>query len=162
MKIFKSTNRSTRLTVALLVTVFFASVSALAETSDTTKKEKKAYRSPESVAGAITTSVTQAKSLYEQGVAFVDVRNPRFFAKGHIPGAFHLDFKYNFDEEKLSAVADKNKPLVIYCSGVVCSRSYRASASAVSWGFKTVHYFRGGIADWKKAGYTISTSDSTP
>ena len=117
--------------------------------------EKKEYRSPESVAGAITTPVDEAKALYDQGVTFIDVRNPRFFARGHIPGAHHLDFKYNYDEVKLTAVADKGKPVVIYCSGVMCSRSYRASASAVSWGFEQVHYFRGGIADWQKAGYPI-------
>jgi rhodanese-related sulfurtransferase len=119
------------------------------------KAEKKQYRSPESVAGAITTSVDEAKSLYDQGVTFIDVRNPRFYAKGHIPGAHHLDFKYNYDEAQLTAVADRDEPIVIYCSGVVCSRGYRASASAVSWGFSTVHYFRGGIADWQKAGYPI-------
>lgn len=117
--------------------------------------EKSEYRSPESVSGAITTTPSQAKKLFDDGVAFIDVRNPRLYARGHIPRAFHLDFKNDYDEAKLLAIAEKSQPIVIYCSGVKCSRSYRASAKAVSWGFQTVHYFRGGIVDWKKAGYPV-------
>jgi rhodanese-related sulfurtransferase len=141
--------------VIVLVSFFVFVPCSYSEPKSETEGGKKEYRSPESVAGAITTSVDEAKALYDQGVTFIDVRNPRFYAKGHIPGAYHLDFKYNYDEAKLTAVADRGKPIVIYCSGVMCSRSYRASASAVSWGFETVHYFRGGIADWEKAGYPI-------
>lgn len=121
--------------------------------------EESEYRSPESVDGAISTSVEQARALYDQGAVFVDVRNPRLYAKKHIPGAFHLDLKYNFDEEKLAAIATKDQPIVIYCSGVKCSRSYRASEKAVSWGYTKVHYFRGGIVDWKKAGYPVEVSE---
>ena len=121
--------------------------------------EESEYRSPESVDGAISTSLEQARALYDQGAVFVDVRNPRLYAKKHIPGAFHLDLKYSFDEEKLAAVATKEQPIVIYCSGVKCSRSYRASEKAVSWGYAKVHYFRGGIVDWKEAGYPVEVSE---
>lgn len=117
--------------------------------------EKSKYQSPEHVEGAITTSVLDAKKLFDQGVVFIDVRNPRYYAKGHIPGAFHMDFKHNFDEPILDGVAKKDQSIVIYCSGVKCSRSYRASEKAISWGFSQVHYFRGGFADWKKMGYDI-------
>ncbi len=117
--------------------------------------DKKEYRSPEQVDGTIKTSVQEAKELFDKGTVFIDVRNPRLYARAHIPGAFHLDLKSNFDESKLDAVAGKDQPIVIYCSGVKCSRSYRAAAKAVSWGFTKVHYFRGGIVDWKKAGYPV-------
>jgi rhodanese-related sulfurtransferase len=122
--------------------------------------DKKAYRSPDTVTGAVTVSVQQAKELFDQGVAFLDVRSPRLYAKGHILGTYHLDFKYNFDEEKLASVAKIDQPLVIYCSGVKCSRSYRASEKAVEWGYTKVYYFRGGIVEWKKAGYPIEKGDS--
>ena len=122
--------------------------------------DKKEYRSPETVEGAVTVSVQQAKEFFDQGVTFLDVRNPRLYANGHVPGTYHLDYKYNFDEEKLASVAEKNQPLVIYCSGVKCSRSYRASEKALEWGYTKVYYFRGGIVEWKKAGYPIEKSDS--
>lgn len=116
------------------------------------------YSSPEHVDGTTTISVQEAKALFDQGVPFVDVRNPRLFAGGHIVGAHHLDLKNGFSEEALAAVAGRDQPLVIYCSGVKCSRSYRASTKAVSWGFKQVRYFRGGIADWRDAGYPTEKS----
>lgn len=122
--------------------------------------DKKAYRSPETVEGAVTVSAQQAKELYDQGVMFLDVRSPRLYAKGHIQGTFHLDLKNNFNEEKLASVANKDQSLVIYCSGVKCSRSYRASEKAVEWGYSNVYYFRGGIAEWKKAGYPVEKGSS--
>jgi rhodanese-related sulfurtransferase len=57
-------------------------------------------------------------------------------------------------------VAKKDQPIVIYCSGVKCSRSYRASEKAVEWGYTKVYYFRGGIVEWKKAGYPVEKGDS--
>ena len=128
-------------------------------TTGASHAEKSSYRSPEYVEGAITTSLLEAKILYDQDNVFIDVRNPRFYAKGHIPGAHHFDFKYNFDESKLESVAKKDQPIIIYCSGIKCSRSYRASAKALAWGFSKVHYFRGGFADWKKAGYEIDVQN---
>lgn len=132
------------LVVVLMVNMIFPG------TSNAGKKE---YSSPESVAGAATVAVAEAKKLFDEGVVFIDVRNSRLFTKSHIPGAVHLDFKYSYDEQKLNNVASLDQPIVIYCSGVACSRSYRASEKAVSWGYTKVKYFRGGIVDWRKAGY---------
>ncbi len=60
--------------------------------------------------------------------------------------------KDRFTEETLSAVVARDQPFIVYCSGVKCSRSYRAAARAVKWGFTRVIYFRGGIVDWRDAG----------
>ena len=141
--------------VLLLVLGFFAGLSMTAQAE--TKKE---WRSPEHVEGAITTSLQQAKTLFDEGVVFVDVRNVRLYTKKHIPGAYHLDLKNGFEEEALAAIVKRDQPVVIYCSGVKCSRSYKASARAVSWGFSKVHYFRGGIVAWKNAGYPLKYADS--
>ena len=128
------------------------SVTARAETN-------KEWRSPEHVEGAITVSLQQAKTLFDEGIVFVDVRNVRLYTKKHIPGAYHLDLKDGFEEEALAAIVERDQPVVIYCSGVKCSRSYKASARAVSWGFSKVHYFRGGIVAWKNAGYPLKYAD---
>ncbi len=117
------------------------------------------YRSPETVEGATTISAEQARAMFDQGEAFIDVRNPKLYARKHIPGAHHLDLKYAFSEETLGKVAAKDQSIVIYCSGVKCSRSYRAAELALSWGYQKVYYFRGGIVDWKKAGYPTETSN---
>lgn len=113
------------------------------------------YRSPEHVEGAVSIDVKQAKALFDQGVKFIDVRSPRLYARRHIPGVHHLDLKHVFDEESLAAVAARDEPIVIYCSGVKCSRSSRASEKAVSWGYSKVYYFRGGIVAWREAGFPV-------
>lgn len=118
------------------------------------------YRAPEQVDGARTVQVEEVKQLHDAGAVFVDVRNPRLYARRHIPGAIHLDLKTAYNESALSAVADKQQPLVLYCSGVKCSRSSRASKMAVDWGFSDVLYFRGGIVDWRNAGYPVDSGNT--
>ena len=110
------------------------------------------YRSPEQVEGATAIDVDEARRLHGQGVVFVDVRNPRLYARRHVPGAVHLDLKDRFTPETLGAVVARDQPFVVYCSGVKCSRSWRAAARAVKWGYTRVYYFRGGIVDWRDAG----------
>jgi rhodanese-related sulfurtransferase len=121
---------------------------------------KAGYSAPLEVTGARTVTAEEVKSLFDAGVVIIDVRNPRLHARRHIPGAVHLDLKDVYDEESLAAVAKKDEPLVIYCSGVKCSRSSRASEKAVSWGYKKVLYFRGGIVDWRDAGYPVESGES--
>ena len=107
------------------------------------------YISPMHAPGATTVSVDEAKWLFDEDAVFIDVRNPRFYARRHVPGAHHLDKKDAFTREALEAVANKDQPIVIYSSGIHCGRAYRAAVEAVSWGYKKVYYFRGGIIDWK-------------
>jgi rhodanese-related sulfurtransferase len=115
------------------------------------------YRSPEHAPGTTTVTVDEAKWLFDDGAVFIDVRNPRFFARRHVPGAYHLDMKDAFTRESLAAVARKDQPIVIYSSGVKCGRAHRASVLAVSWGYEKVHYFRGGIIDWKDVQYPMES-----
>jgi rhodanese-related sulfurtransferase len=120
------------------------------------------YASPEQVEGAVTVEVEEARRLHAAGVAFVDVRNPRLYARRHIPGAIHLDLKDRYTPETLAAVVAKDQPFVVYCSGVRCSRSHRAAAFAVEWGYSQVRYFRGGIVDWRDAGLPMDSTTPPP
>lgn len=117
------------------------------------------WESPAAVAGATTVSPEQARALHAQGVPFVDVRSARQFGIRHIPGAHHLDLNDGFGKEALQRIAAQAQPLVIYCNGVKCSRSYNACEQAVAWGFTQVHYFRGGIAEWRRAGLPVASPD---
>ncbi|MGB5225129.1 MAG: rhodanese-like domain-containing protein [Arenicellales bacterium] len=141
----------------LLVFTFFLFTYAI--TGQPGYAAKKGYIAPEQVPGAALVTAAEAKALHDAGVVFIDVRSPRLYNRRHIPGVVHLDLKDTFDEESLARVAKKDQPLVIYCSGIKCSRSSTASADAVSWGFKKVHYFRGGIVEWRDAGYPVESSE---
>jgi len=115
------------------------------------------YRSPEQAPGATTVTMDEAKWLFDDGAVFIDVRNSRFFANRHIPGAHHLDMKDAFTEATLAAVAEKDQQIVIYASSERCGRAHKGAKLAVSWGYKNVYYFRGGIVDWKSVEFPINS-----
>ncbi len=48
-----------------------------------------AVTSPETVSGATTVSLEEAGQLFNEGVAFIDVRQPSDFDASRIPGAVH-------------------------------------------------------------------------
>lgn len=109
--------------------------------------------SPASIAGAKTIDAAQAKALFDKGTLFVDVRSDKDWAAGRIPDAVHIELKKVFSEATLGKEAKKSDPIVIYCNGVSCHRSSKATAQAVGWGYTNVNYYRLGYPDWKSAGY---------
>jgi tetratricopeptide (TPR) repeat protein len=68
------------------------------------------------VKGATTVDVTTAKALFDRGVPFVDVRGNSPWAKGHIPGAVHLEPYSVFSKIELSKIVKKDDEVVIHCS----------------------------------------------
>ena len=110
------------------------------------------------VNGASTINLEQAIALHDKGVPFVDIS--RFWSKQRIPGASFLMIWFGGDSEfnavRLSRVADKDQPVVIYSSGLE-KRATNAVAQAVSWGFKNVYYFANGLKRWKAAGLPLES-----
>ena len=113
------------------------------------------YISPDTVPGAITIDTAQAKSLFDNGAIFIDVRNDADWEAGRIPGAVHLELDKVFTAASLRAVARPDQEVVMYCNGTKCPRSSQATASAVSWEFTRVFYYRLGFPDWQAAGYPV-------
>lgn len=113
------------------------------------------YVSPEVVPGATTIDAATAKTLFDAGVVFIDVRNDADWEAGRIPGAIHLELKHVYSAESLGAVVAKDQEMVLYCNGIQCPRSSEAAAKAVAWGFPKVYYYRLGFPDWQAAGYTV-------
>ncbi len=99
-----------------------------------------------------------------RGLLLFDLREPRDFAIGHLPGALSLPFLH-FSDDFGKAVAagwpgaDRaTMPLVLYCYGIDCVRSRKAGAQAASLGFRDVLWFRGGVEEWRQAGYPLLDS----
>lgn len=111
--------------------------------------------SPVSVPGTERVSTAEAFRLHQAGVAFIDVRNPRLYARRHIPGAHHMDLYREFSKAALGEIVGPEESVVLYCSGIKCSRSSTAAAFAVDWGYTHVKYFREGIVGWRDAGYPM-------
>lgn len=112
-----------------------------------------AKESPTAVTGAVTIDAAKAKTLFDKGVPFVDVRKNSDWDAGRIPGANHVELKKVLSEKSLAKVAPKDKEIVFYCNGTSCMRSSKAAKKAVEWGFKKVYYFRLGFPSWQAAGY---------
>lgn len=111
--------------------------------------------SPTTITGATTVTAAEAKKLFDKGVAFVDIRKDKDWAAGRIPDAIHIELKKIYNEASLSKAIKKDQEVVMYCNGPKCMRSSVASQKAVGWGFAKVYYFRGGLPEWKDAGYPV-------
>lgn len=130
--------------------IAIASLMALSTTTWAGKAE-----GPKTIAGATTIDATEAKKLFEAEIPFVDVRKNKDWEAGRVPGAYHLDVKKALTKESLTDVVKPDETVVFYCNGPKCLRSSKASAMAVSWGYKDVKYFRGGFPAWKAAGNPV-------
>jgi len=119
---------------------------------------------PDNLNGAIVVDAAKAKSLADSGVMAIDARVANEYVESHIKGAINIPYKeksakaVNFDVKEDSFdmkkfPADKSTPVVIYCNGPECWKSYKASTAAIKAGHKTVYWFRGGLPEWKAKGY---------
>jgi len=89
------------------------------------------------------------------------------YKKQHVPGAKQFlfpipdmevwDVKETDSKTKEDFIAllgpDKEKPIVIYCGFVKCTRSHNGAAWAKKLGYKNVYRYPGGIFAWKGADY---------
>ncbi len=83
---------------------------------------------------------------------FVDVRTPKEYSEGYIPGAINIDIKAaTFDS--LISTLDKTRPVFVYCrSG---KRSLEAANVLEKSKFKVVYNLDGGINAWKDKGKPV-------
>jgi len=79
----------------------------------------------------------------------LDVRTPREYAAGHVPGAVNLDVNSPDFEKRISAL-DTNKTYLVHCAAGV--RSTKACARLDKVNFKHLYNFNGGYNAWQKAG----------
>lgn len=121
---------------------------------------------PPTLAGVTVVTAAQAKKMIDAGVPVVDTRVGNEYADAHIRGAKNVPYKEKsardvafdakqdqFDVAKLPA--DKGAPVILYCNGPECWKSYKASKVASEAGWKKVQWLRGGFPEWKSSGYPI-------
>ncbi len=111
--------------------------------------------SPTRIEGATTIDTAKAKQLFDEEIAFVDVRKDSDWEAGRIPGAIHLELKKRFTPEALGKEIATSEPVVLYCNGEKCLRSSKAARKAVEWGYRKVYYYRDGFPAWKNASLPI-------
>jgi|GEM_PF-72181 len=100
---------------------------------------------PESVPSLTPQELWQAIHR-RQPIQIIDVREPREFAHGHIPGAQHIPLPVL--PNHLHDIA-RDRPVVIVCQGG--RRSTRATALLREQGLENVQALRGGMIAWQQA-----------
>lgn len=100
----------------------------------------------------------QVKELYERREAlFVDARDEKAFAAGHIAGALSLPLgKTGATLSKFRRDLPGEQPLVVYCGGYACHDSRDLATRLLQAGYRTVYVYEGGYPEWRDAGYPIA------
>lgn len=115
------------------------------------------YVSPESIEGA---RVIDAERLVElatslDGLVIIDSRIVEDRGEGHIEGSRHLVDRDTNCESLAALLPAKNTPVVFYCNGINCDRSDKAVVVARGCGYTAIHWFRGGIEEWREKNYPL-------
>ena len=123
---------------------------------------------PSQLPGATIVTAADVVSLQQKGVPVIDVRLAKEYYEKHIRGALcvaywekslkDVAFDPAMDDWAGPTVLDKTKPVIFHCNGPECWKSYKAARVAVSKGFKSVYWFRGGYPEWETAGLPVEST----
>ncbi len=93
------------------------------------------------------------KRMIDSGtdLVLIDARGHESHAKEHIPGAISIPSDHI--GEHILKEFQKGRTYVTYCSGWKCEASTVAAQKLNKFGFNKVLEFKGGLEDWKAAGY---------
>lgn len=119
-----------------------------------------AQQTPDSLPGVQVVAAHEVVKMLSAGAVVVDTRTKNEFAEAHIKGASNIpyveksakraDFDASQDRFDLGKLpADKRAALVFYCNAGECWKSFKASKVASGAGYRNVHWFRGGLPEWK-------------
>lgn len=102
-------------------------------------------------------SVEELRALLgrEPEMLVIDVRQASEFETGHVPGARHL---HAGDLPERLAELPRDRPIA-----AICASGYRSSVAAGllrQAGFSDVSAVRGGLPDWRAAGYPVETGEA--
>ena len=134
-----------------LLAVFFFPVVALATPAGANKEFPLRWEYP----GVRTLSTAQLYKRFPD-VVIVDARTQLEWEILHIKGAIvdSVDgglFGHHFRMVLRGIRRKTNKPIVFYCNGHLCPKSYIATQRAQEAGIKNVYAYDSGIHDWTKA-----------
>lgn len=134
-----------------------APVTAAPVKKEAAAPEKKTRLRPSERGTVSSISLTKAFELQQSGdVIFYDARPSVFYKEGHIAGAINMPKSICADviqvrEPELKAAKAANKPIIVYCTGVLCADARSVSRQLASSGYSS-SVLEGGWDEWKTAG----------
>jgi len=114
---------------------------------------------PADLTGVTRVSAKQAYDMSQKGARLIDVRTEREYSTKHARGSVlipygekslkALDFDSKLDSfGGIAKVDNKAQPIIFFCNGAECWKSYKASKVARESGFTSVYWLRGGMPEW--------------
>jgi len=114
---------------------------------------------PDTLKGVTRVSAEEVAELAKQNVTIVDTRSQKEFDSEHVRGAVlasylekslkEVDFDVSKDDFSALKNVPKDKPVIFFCNGPECWKSYKASRAAVAAGYPKIYWFRGGMPEWR-------------
>jgi rhodanese-related sulfurtransferase len=92
-------------------------------------------------------------SQAEGGFVLLDVRGPKAFARGHVPGALNLPHR-EMTEARMAAWPAETL-FVVYCAGPHCNGGDKAALRLARLG-RPVKLMIGGMTGWADEGFAIA------
>ena len=121
---------------------------------------------PASLEGVTRVASEEVAKLIAAGAVAVDTRTAKEFDQEHIAGAVHAPYierslkDRNYDPrlDDFSALGNLSldKPLIFFCNGPECWKSYKASKMAQAKGAKQVYWYRGGMPEWREKSMPVA------
>lgn len=100
-------------------------------------------------------SARELKILLDRGEKFVllNVLDGNSFEKERIPGSVNIPVeRLELDAPK---AVEKDELVIVYSEGPACGANAVGADKLVTIGYKSVMRFKGGIKEWKEAGYPM-------
>jgi rhodanese-related sulfurtransferase/ABC-type phosphate/phosphonate transport system substrate-binding protein len=160
----------------LLKWIHSADASGFGKLQTTTAADEEQYHyiaslgilTPTTLPGATVVGAEEVAKLIATGATAVDTRTAKEFDLERITGAIHApyierslkDREFDRSVDDFSAIAKlpKDKPVIFFCNGPECWKSYKASKIAVESGFKQVYWYRKGMPEWRGRSMPIVAS----
>jgi rhodanese-related sulfurtransferase len=96
-------------------------------------------------------STDELKKKFDS-VVVVDARTKYDFDTIHVKGSENILVSTNSFADEVKALRERTpKPLVFYCNGHTCMKSYKAARRAMSAGVKDVYAYDAGIFEWARS-----------
>jgi rhodanese-related sulfurtransferase len=100
------------------------------------------------------------KMRNKEAFALVDVLTKESYAHNHIEGAVNLPVG-ELAELAPTRLPDKNQEIICYCASFDCQASTSAGRILEKLGYTNVLDYKGGLKDWRAAGYPMASSLTT-
>jgi rhodanese-related sulfurtransferase len=112
---------------------------------------------PETLEGTTKVTAEEVIELVESmdALVVIDARKSSDREKGWIEGSVGLPNTETNGDSLAKVLPLKTTPVLFYCNGVKCGRSYKSAKIAISEGYSKIYWFRGGMEEWEAKGLPV-------